>query len=236
MTSTAVLVSEAMIARMRFRDRVCFASKETLAADVGRSPRSVQRAWRELEAGGEWEKLDRLPSGKRVRTCVWRLKRSVRRIRVSQRSSSRRSNPRTPTASRFARSSCALPRTRRGRRRHILESLPGIPPVEGVIRSDGHVTPFTAADVVAALIDVFRVHHVPLNRRYVGMVARSSKELLEDGFDFATVTVAAVTSVRRGCPWQVHHIAQDLAVTKAGQRMGRDEYERMLDDEMDLRR
>lgn len=62
-----------MQAHARLRDRCCFASVATLAAELSCSERTVQRGLRRLVAEGRWECLgNRLPSGRHVRSYVYR--------------------------------------------------------------------------------------------------------------------------------------------------------------------
>lgn len=93
----------------------------------------------------------------------------------------------------------------------------------------------TAQDVVATVVDTFTAKGIPIPSRHKGMIARQSKELLSDGFDYETVVVAAVVSLKRGQPQNLHFIASDLVLARAGERMTRREYEKALQDEMELR-
>jgi hypothetical protein len=95
--------------------------------------------------------------------------------------------------------------------------------------------PRTAQDVVGEVVDVFAEQGIPLAGRFRGMIGRHAKDLLESGFDFETVVVAAVIAVRRGAPQNLTFIATDLVTARAGQRMTRQEYERALQDEMEIR-
>lgn len=92
----------------------------------------------------------------------------------------------------------------------------------------------TARDVVAAVVDTFQAKGVPIASRHKGMIARQAKELLSDGFEFETVTVAAVIALRRAEPQNLHFIAADLVMARAGEKMTRREYERALQDEMEI--
>lgn len=91
-----------------------------------------------------------------------------------------------------------------------------------------------AGDVIASVVDTFREKGIPVASRHKGIIGKQAKELLDDGFDFATVSVAAVIAVRRGEPQNLHFIASDLVMARAGQRMTRREYERALQDEMEI--
>lgn len=93
-----------------------------------------------------------------------------------------------------------------------------------------------AGTVIKNVIDLFSAHGVPISSRHKGMLARQSKELITDGFDAGTVTVAAVIALKRGEPQNLHFIAADLVMARAGQRMTRREYERALQDEMEIGR
>lgn len=93
----------------------------------------------------------------------------------------------------------------------------------------------TAQDVVATVCDTFAAKSIPLPSRHKGMIARQAKELLTDGFDYETVVVASVIALRRAQPQNLHFIAADLVMARAGERMTRREYEKALQDEMELR-
>lgn len=92
----------------------------------------------------------------------------------------------------------------------------------------------SAADVIAAMMDLFAEKRIPVSSRARGMVGRQAKELLSDGFDYETLVVAAVTAVRRGEPHRMHWIASDLVMARAGEKMDRRAYERALQDEMEI--
>jgi hypothetical protein len=115
-----------------------------------------------------------------------------------------------------------------------MEEHPEIPDNEGLVRANGSITPWNAADILAAVIDVFTENNVPITSRAKGMIGRQAKELLEDGFDHSTIVVAAVTVLRRGDPHNLHFVAQDLVMARAGRRMTRREYYQALEDEMEL--
>lgn len=106
------------------------------------------------------------------------------------------------------------------------DRLPGLEPPE--VR--------TAQDVVATVVDHFRRKGVPLAPKYVGILASHSKKLLDAGFDYGTVCVAAVMAVRRGRPGLLQDFAQELVVATAGERMTMQEMQRRLDDEAELGR
>lgn len=109
-------------------------------------------------------------------------------------------------------------------------------PVDSVIRADGNVTRANAGDVVGEVVDIFSDLNIPLSGRYRGMIGRHAKDLLDSGFDFQTVVVAAVMACKRGTPQNLTFIAQDLVMARAGQSMTRREYERAIEDELEIRR
>ena len=94
----------------------------------------------------------------------------------------------------------------------------------------------TAADVIRNMVDVFQAKGIPVASRHKGMIGRQAKELLADGFDVGTVTVAAVIALKRSEPQNLHFIANDLVMARAGEKMTRREYERALQDEMEVGR
>lgn len=116
-----------------------------------------------------------------------------------------------------------------------MEEHPAVVRNEGITRRDGSVTPVNAGDVLARVIDWLREAQMPISRQAKGMIARQSKELLEDGFDADLVGAAAVLAVRRCVPHHMHFIASDLAAARAGQWIStRDEYRKSIEDEVEL--
>lgn len=105
-----------------------------------------------------------------------------------------------------------------------------------VVRKSGEVTPANAGDVVGTVVDIFAEQGIPMSGRFRGMIGRHAKDLLESGFDFSTVVVASVMACKRGAPQNITFIAQDLVMARAGQRMTRREYERAIEDELEIRR
>jgi len=93
----------------------------------------------------------------------------------------------------------------------------------------------TAQDVVRVLVDRFEPLGVVIPPRHRGMIASQAKELLDAGMDFGDVVLSAIVAVRRGTPQHVHYIAGDVGVAKAGQRITRRQYERELEDAVELR-
>jgi helix-turn-helix protein len=92
----------------------------------------------------------------------------------------------------------------------------------------------TAQGVVATVVDAFSERGVPIPSRHRGIIGRQAAELLESGFDWEAVVLACVTALRRGEPQNAHFVAGDLAMASSGQRITRREYERALQDEMEL--
>jgi len=107
---------------------------------------------------------------------------------------------------------------------------------EGVTRRNGEITPYNAGDVVAAITSIFAEQGIPLAGRFRGMMGRHAKDLLESGFDYSTVVVAGVMACKRGVPQHMTFIAQDLVMARAGVKMSRREYERAIEDELEIRR
>jgi hypothetical protein len=105
-----------------------------------------------------------------------------------------------------------------------------------VERANGDVTPANAGDVVGTVVDIFAESGIPLSGRYRGMIGRHAKDLLDSRFDYSTVVVASVMACKRGVPQHITFIAQDLVMAQGGQRMSRKEYERAIEDELEIRR
>lgn len=104
----------------------------------------------------------------------------------------------------------------------------------GVARANGTIEPANTFDVLATVIDKFKAHGIPIASRHKGIIGRQVKELLNDGFEPELLVLATFTALRRGEPQNVHFIANDLNMARAGQRMTRREYETALQDEMEL--
>lgn len=100
--TTVVLVKAAMVKLARFDDRgqrICFASKETIAKVAGVCERSVTRAWKHPDLLGDWECVGNyLPNGREVKTLVWRCRPGVLRL-PRPTSVTRRASHRTPSSS-----------------------------------------------------------------------------------------------------------------------------------------
>ena len=105
----------------------------------------------------------------------------------------------------------------------------------GLVRKSGEITPANAGDVIAVVCDVFREQGIPVASRHRAILGKQAKELLKDGFTFETLVIASVTALRRGEPQNMHFIAADFVMARGGQRMTRRDYERALQDEMELR-
>lgn len=97
-----------------------------------------------------------------------------------------------------------------------------------IVRADGSATPATAADVVAGVMDVFAIKTVPVQARHRAILGKQAKELLDDGYDWQLLVVAAVTALRRGAPQNMHFIANDLAMAQAGEYISWAAYRRGL--------
>lgn len=91
-----------------------------------------------------------------------------------------------------------------------------------------------AGDVVAAVVDALAEHDIPVQARHRGMLGRQAADMLRSGFEPELAVLACVTALRRGEPHHAHWIAADLAAARAGQRMTRSEYDRSLQDAVEL--
>lgn len=95
--------------------------------------------------------------------------------------------------------------------------------------------PRNAAGVIALVADNFAVKEIPLPRAHLAMLGRHAQALLDDDFQWETVVIAAAIALRRGTPQHLQYIASDVVMAQAGERMSRRDYERALQDEMELR-
>ena len=213
------LVRGAVAARCRFRDRVCFASLDTLAADTGLHKLTVRDHLLALEADREIERLNRLPdSGRRVRTCVWRFTHGQRRLTKPKRTPCREA--RTSTTP-YKPRGWARPRPRR--RCSLAEDLVLFEPPE---------RPPNAHDVMAATIGYLNRTEggVTVGSRERGILARQAKELLTDGYPPHTVARALVVAWQRGEPHNAWRVCGDLTRAEAGLHIDRADYRRLLND------
>jgi hypothetical protein len=92
-----------------------------------------------------------------------------------------------------------------------------------------------AGGVAAIVADNFTTMGLTIPRAHMKIAAAHAKALLDDGFEWETVVIAVNTALRRGQPNVVQYVALDLEMARAGVRMSRRDYERMLEDEMELR-
>ncbi len=93
-----------------------------------------------------------------------------------------------------------------------------------------------AGDVLAAVSEAFTAKGIPISARHRGILGKQARELIDSGFDFDAVVLACVISLKRGEPQNAHFIAADLVTAKAGERITRREYEKALQDEMEVGR
>lgn len=105
---------------------------------------------------------------------------------------------------------------------------------EGITRKNGEVTPWNAGDILAAVVEAFSEMGIPIASRHRAIIGKQAKELLADGFDPHTLILAAAISLKRMEPQNLHFIAGDLVMARGGVRMTRREYERAMQDEMEI--
>lgn len=89
-------------------------------------------------------------------------------------------------------------------------------------------TEVTAQDVVRQVVDTCNRTGLLLPSSWRGIVGRHAKTLLADGFPPDMVTGACYMAVLRGRPEIAQHIAGDIMLAHAGQKMSRSEYEQKL--------
>ena len=104
----------------------------------------------------------------------------------------------------------------------------------GVVRRDGSTTPATAGDVLAIVCESFASAGIPLVPRFKAIIGKQAKELLEAGFDAETLVAAAAIALKRSEPQNLQFIASDLVMGRAGVRMTRRDYEKALQDEIEI--
>lgn len=232
-----------MVEEARFRDRRSFGSDGNHAAELGVSRRTIIRWKCQLEAEGRIERDGYHVWGPRIRTVRYKFpgavppnealqaaatsNRSGRPPNVTQRL--RRYNP-PPSGLRsyvYGRTNALGWHANRGEMEASRELA--------TQRLAAEEYPRDAQGVVGIVVDTFTAKGIPIPSRHKGMLARQAKELLSDGFDYETVVVASVVALRRGQPHNAHFIASDLVFARAGERMTRREYEKALQDEMELR-
>jgi hypothetical protein len=104
----------------------------------------------------------------------------------------------------------------------------------GVIRKDGTTTPANAGDVLAIVVERFDEAQITLLSRFKAIAGKQIKEALDDGVDAETLVVAAGIAFKRCEPQSLLWIAQDLLMARGGMRMTRREYEKALQDEIEI--
>ena len=92
----------------------------------------------------------------------------------------------------------------------------------------------SAQTVIGDVVDAFGAYDIPVSSRARGMIGKQAVDLLASGFDYEVVVLASVTAIRRGEPQNAHFIAGDLVLARAGQRVTRRDYERALQDEVEI--
>lgn len=85
-----------------------------------------------------------------------------------------------------------------------------------------------ASDIVAAVVDTADRTGLKLPSSWRGIIGRHAKTLLADGFPPDMVTAACYMAVLRGRPEIAQHVAGDIMLAHAGQKMSRAEYEQKL--------
>lgn len=100
----------------------------------------------------------------------------------------------------------------------------------GIVRRDGSVTPFNAGDAIAVVADYCRDHGIPLAPSVKARIGKGAKALLASNFPPEVIILACTTALRTGWYGSVETIAQDIVVTKQGERASRQQYQRTLDD------
>ena len=104
----------------------------------------------------------------------------------------------------------------------------------GVVRKDGSTTPANAGDVLAIVVEQFALAKMPLLPRFRAIAGKQVKECLEGGIDAETMVLATAIAFKRGEPHRLVWIAQDLVLARGGVRMTRLQYEKALQDEMEI--
>jgi hypothetical protein len=84
---------------------------------------------------------------------------------------------------------------------------------EGLVRRNGTVTPFNAADVLAAVVEEY---DAPLLPRQKARLGKAAKELLEAGFDPQVVGRAMFQSLLRARIDLVPNIALEIQNARGG--------------------
>lgn len=96
--------------------------------------------------------------------------------------------------------------------------------------------PPNAGGISALTVDHFMALGVRVPRSHVAIIGIHAKALLEDGFEWMTVAAAAVIAIRKGNPTYMQYVASDLVMASSGQRLTHKQYQKMLQDEMELRK
>ncbi len=88
--------------------------------------------------------------------------------------------------------------------------------------------------LVAAAVDHCRAHGVPISKRTIGQLAKSTKSLLDDGFTEDTITQGMLMAVATNEPYRHDSICQGLALASAGLLMDRRTATKRMQDEAEI--
>lgn len=203
------------------RDHLYFAADTTAAEALGVSRMSIQRYKREIERESDLVVRTQGPFRKTV--CYRILRRPV-----TERTSCQPRTTRAVCSPRYVRGPRCSGRAASGRRRRLVERHPE-KIANGVQRANGSVTPFNAADAVAAAVDVSRDKGYPLAPAIRARLGKGAKALLSADFPPAVVVSACVIAIRTGWFGSVESIGQEILVAKAGDRINRQQFQQALD-------
>ena len=99
----------------------------------------------------------------------------------------------------------------------------------GITRADGSVTPFNAGDAIGVVADYCRERGIPLAPSVKARLGKGAKALLASHFPPQIIVLACTAALRTGWYGSVETIAQDMMVTKQGERTSRKQYQQHLE-------
>ena len=94
----------------------------------------------------------------------------------------------------------------------------------------------TAQTLLAELLEQCKAAGILLHRRTIGQLAKTAKELLEDGFDCETISDGLRLAVATNEPHRLAAICQSINLAQKGALMNRWDADRKLRDEAEVRR
>lgn len=241
------LIRAHMLQRMSHGSQQYYGSQLKIAEETGLSLSTVKRRMKEMQTS-------RVPLDEQiVKTektfCRWGKRMPVYRLAVRQcelQEAKTKSNTPRPTSRtsslRFDHRALKGPGSRRaqkprpprtGRRRRLMNH-PDRLPAGGIVRKSGAMTPFNAADAVAATVDLCRERQIMLPTTFRARLGKAAKACLEGGASPEMTVAALFVAVRRARPDLVENILVEMQAAAQGEWLGYREFQQILRSSSEL--